>query len=208
VTPLHAAAIASEGVAAVAGIVLAVRRREHVPAAVALSLLAVAAAVQAKTGSDPWLVMVDRVVLLGEAAVPPALAVSVFLSPRLRRPVLACVVGAWLVVCLVVAVVPPPVASPLMQRVYLGADLAGLAVSIASFVTWAWWARGRASLGSAQSVAVALVLLDLGILLAPHSPWRSSVFASSFDVTQVTILTFFAVVATVEVILWRFSKAS
>jgi hypothetical protein len=102
----------------------------------------------------------------------------------------------------------PPPAYVEVQRFYLGADLAGLAVSIACVVTWAWWARGRASPNSAHGVAIGLVAIDLGILLAPHSPWRGSLFVSSFEVTQVTILSFFSVVAIVQGVLWRYSKAS
>jgi hypothetical protein len=205
VTLLYAAAIAAEWAAALAGIVLSRRRREHVPAAVALSLLAVAACVQVVTNTRHALVHADRVVTLGAAAIIPGLAVAVFLSPRLRLPAVACVVAAWVVGSVLVNVLLPPPAYVAIQKVYLGADLAGLAVSIAALVTWGWWAKGRASPGSAHAVAIGLVSLDLGILLTPYSPWRGSIFGGRFDVVQILILGFFIIVTIVEVILWRFS---
>jgi hypothetical protein len=210
VTTLRAAYLAALVCAAVAGVLLALRRREHVPAAVALSLLSVLNLAQVVTGAPgpPAIVHLDRAVWLSAAAVVPGLAIKVFLSPRLRRPALACVVGASVLAFVVLAVVYPPPAQVVLQRFYLAVDLAGLAIATASIVTWVWWAKGRASLSSAQAVAAGLVLLDLAILLAPYSPWHGSLFVSSFDMVRGAILVFFSAVTIVEVILWRFSPDS
>jgi hypothetical protein len=202
--PIYAAAIASVGAAALAGIVLALRRREHVPAAVALSLLACVNGARVLTYMLPHL---DRPLVLGAAAIPPGLSVYVFLSPRLRRPALACVVGAWALACVLLAVFYPPPAYVALQRFYLAADLAGLAVSIACLITWGW-RKDRDDISSAQTVALAFIVLDLVLLLGPSSPWRGSLFTSSFEVTQGVIFGVFSLVTIAEVLLCRSSKPS
>jgi hypothetical protein len=81
-------------------------------------------------------------------------------------------------------------------------------VSIACLVTWGWWAKGRASPNSAQAIVVVLVTLDLVLLLGPSSPWRGSLFTSSFEVTQGVILGIFSLITIAEVLLCRSSKPS
>lgn len=207
-TPLRAASLAALLASAVAAALLAVRRREHVPAAVALSLLGAFNLAQLATvpATTPTLVYLDGAVMLAASAVVPGLAVFAFLSPRLRWRALAAVVAAWVLLSVAMAVVHPR--GPELQRWYLAADLAGLVVAAASIVTWAWWAKGRASPGSTHAVALALPIADLALLLLPYGPWRASVFAGRWDLVQVVIVVFFAALAAAQVIAWQLYSPS
>lgn len=221
-TSLLGAAVGAEVAAAVTGVLLARRRPEHRPAAVALALFAVFGVAmfpllaaltplpRPVEGAARALVYLDGALVLGAAAVTPGLALAVSVSPERRRLAVALVLGAWALASLVLGALYP---SPLvrgegLQRVYLATDLIGLAISIVVLLGWArrTMAAGRWS-GSAPMVAIGLVLLDLGILLVPYSPWRGSLFAGRFDVVQVGIVIFFAAFAAVQGVLWRFSKS-
>jgi hypothetical protein len=219
-TSLEAAGYASQVCAALSAVALARRRPAHIPAAVALALLAAAnlldapiLAVLTPYPVEPWqgaarvLVYLDGAAQLGMGAVVAGLMVAVCVSPERRRRAVAIVAGVWLLASTVLAALYPSplVRGPGLQRVYLAADLIGLFVSIVTLARWARWARGRESPSSAHLVAIGLVFLDLGILLFPYSPWRGSLFADRYDVVQVMIVVVFAALAALQGILWRFS---
>lgn len=222
-TPLLAIMLGTMTAAALTAVLLARRRVEHRPAAVALVLLAALNFAQVKIGAalspypvEPWqgwsrvLVYLDGAVVLGAAVVTPGLALAVTAAPRPPRVAVAIVAGVWFLASVVLAALYP---SPLVRgaalaRLYLAADLIGLFVAIVALARWARWARGRASPGSAQMVALALVGLDLGILLVPHSPWRESAWVSPlgrFDIIQIGIVVFFATFTAAQGIAWNFS---
>jgi hypothetical protein len=210
---MEGASIAALVLASVVAVLLARRRPGHRPAAVALVLLSVvnvarlpiAAALPPRVA--PWegasraLVYLDGALVLATAAVTPGLALWTFLRDR-RRLALACVVGAWLLASVVLAALYPDVRGASLQRYYLAADLIGLA---ASSLALASWVRKREAPGTSQATAIGLVFLDVAILVTPFSPWRGSVFAGRYDVTQLEILVFFAAYSVAGVILWNFS---
>jgi hypothetical protein len=219
-TDLRLVTIGAQLAAAGAAVMLARRRAEHVPAAGALVLLAVASVAQLvlalrlpPPSAEPYegparvLVYLDGAVVLGAAVVTPALALAVFLAPEWRRRAVTVVGAAWLVASVVLAALYP---SPLvrgdgLQRVYLAIDLIGLFVAVAALARWARWARARASPGSAHAVAIGLVVLDGAILVAPFSPWRGSIFAGRYDVVQILMIVLFMTAAVAQGVLWRFS---
>lgn len=214
---LQAAALAAESTAALTAVVLARRRAEHRPAAAALVLLVAAAALELPIlaalrplprpieGNARTLVYLDGALCLASIAAVPGLALAVSISPGRRRAALASVAGAWLVASVALAALypSPVVRGEGLRRVYLAADLMGL---LASIVALAWWARLRRSPGSAHMIAMGLVLLDLGILLVPFSPWRGALFAGRYDVVQLGIVIFFAAFTAGQGVLWRFSS--
>jgi hypothetical protein len=224
VTPLLAIMLATMTAAALTASLLARRRPEHRPAAVALGLLAAAnlarvplnAAlsphpVEPWTGAARWLVYLDGALVLGEVAAPMGLALAVSVSPERRRHAVALVAGAWILASVVLAALypSPAVRGSALQRLYLAADLIGLAVSSLALVGWARRTlAARRSPGSAHVVALSLVALDLGILLVPHGPWREGTWVSPlgrFDLIQIGVVVFFSAFATAQGVLWRFS---
>jgi hypothetical protein len=225
VTGLLVASLAMETAAAVTAVLLAWRRPDHRPAAGALVLLAAANLARVPLNAalsphpvEPWqgvarvLVYLDSAAVLGAIAVTPSLALAVSVSPERRRLAVALIAVAWLLASLVlVALYPSPaVRGAGLQRVYLAADLIGLAVATVALVAWA--RRGlaaRRSPRSAPMVAIGLVALDLGILLVPHSPWRDGTWVSPFgrfEIIQIGIVVFFAAFAAAQGIVWRFSS--
>lgn len=220
-TDLRAATFAVMILAAVTAVMVTRRRPGHVPAAVALVVLAVVTlarvpiyaalgppSVEPYTGAARVLVYVDGAMVLAAASVTPGLALAVAVPAERSRFAVAVVTGVWLVASVVLAVLYP---SPLvrgegLQRIYLAADLIGLFVSAIALISES--RRGIAakkSPGSASMVAIGLVLLDVAILLTPLSPWRGSVFGASFDGVQVEIIVVFAAMSAAQGILWRFS---
>ena len=211
-TSLYAAALAAEIVAAVAAVALARRRPEHRPAAVALVLLALCAVGRLGTvaglhglprpveGASRVLVYLDGALQLATGAVVAGLAVAVT-AEKPRRAARAVVV-CWTLASLALAITYP---SPLvrgagLRKLYLMADLTALLVSLLAIVRWA---RRRRSPGSAQAIAIGLVLLDLGILLVPFGPWRSSIFVGPYDLIQIGIVVFFAAFAAAQGVAWK-----
>lgn len=185
-TPLLVAALAAQVLAAVSAIMLARRQADHVPAAVALTLLAAVhvlhtpiLAALSPPSVEPWqgtarvLVYIDGAIGLADYAIIAGLAVAVAVSRERRRLAVALVGGAWLLASVVLAALYP---SPLvrgagLQRVYFAADLIGLFVATVALITTA-----RNSMAAKESprvvhlVALGLVTFDAGILLVPFSP--------------------------------------
>jgi hypothetical protein len=218
VTPLQAAGYAAQVLAAVSAVVLARRRAEHVPAAVALTLLAAANLLDAPILEalapypvEPWqgwhrlLVYLDGAINLANYAIVAGLAVAVAVSPERRRFAVGLVVGAWLLASVVLgALYPSPIVrGAALQRVYFAADLIGLFVATVAIIT-----RARALIAAklspdaASTVAFALAVFDAGILLAPFSPWRGALFGSDFGGIQLVIALSFATISVVQVLLW------
>jgi hypothetical protein len=219
---LLALAWAAQCAAAVTGVLLARRRPAHRPAAVALVLLASAVALRwglvygvllparaampdrAAPFSDPLAlaaVYLDGAAVLATVAVVPGLALAVA-TTRPRRAV-AVVAALWAVASIVLAALYPlpVVRGEGLRRVYLAAELAGVAVAVGAL---ARRARRPESPGSPEAIAVALLVADVGALLAPLSPWREGVFVARYDVTQIIVLVVFLVLAFYQGILWRY----
>jgi hypothetical protein len=214
---LQGAAIGAQVAAAITAALLAVRRPAHRPAAVALSVLvasvvgelpilaALAPLPRPVEGPARVLVYLDGAALLAGAAVVPGLAFAVCME-RPRRVAVA-IVAAWAVASIVLAALypSPVVRGASLARIYLAADLTGLA---ASAVAFALWRRVKRSPSSAHVVALILVFLDLAVLINPLGPWRAGLFGVPFDPVQATILVGFAAVALYQGVLWRFSSRS
>jgi len=207
--------------AALSSIALAKRRAEHVPAAVALVLLALVPLAQGplRAALDPLprpvegaarsLVFLDGAAELATCATIAGLALAVAVSASRRRRSVALAVATWALASIVLGALYP---SPLvrgagLQRVYFAADLIGLFVSAVALVGWSQRSMAaQRSPDSSSLVALALVALDGAILLAPFSPWRGVLFGSDYAGIQVIITLFFATFAVAQVIAWRFSS--
>jgi hypothetical protein len=216
VSNLLAALIVSVALAAISAITVARRRSDYRPAAVALVLLATANVLyvvfyqalsppQAEpwTGWRRWIVYLDGANrLLSEAAVAGlALAVT---SERPRR-VAGAVFGVWLLASIVLAALYP---SPLVRgeslgRIYLAADLFGLFIAFGAIGSWAFLRRTPRP---AMFVALLLTLIDLGVLITPHSPWRGAIISGRYDVVQVMLVVLFVSLTLTQGVLWKFSK--
>lgn len=222
-TPLQLAGYAAQALASVSALVLARRRQEYRPAAVALVLLAVVNLLDAPTaaalaplprpieGGARVLVYLDGAINLANYAVIAGFAVAIAVSQARRRAAVSAVAGVWLVASVVLAAMYP---SPLvrgdgLQRVYFATDLIGLFVSTVALIT-----SGRASIAAKKSpngpyaLALSLAALDAAILLAPFSPWRADLFSMPYGGIQVAITILFAVITTAQVTTWfNISKA-
>ncbi len=191
------------------------RRAAHVPAAIALFLLAglslgrgpLQAAL--KVSTQPILVYADGAAELGLIATVAGLALAVAVRAEHRRRAVAGAVVVWALASLALGAAYP---SPLvvgegLHRVYFAADLFGLFVSACALVVWAQrTVADRRSPDGVSLVALALVALDAAILLAPFSPWRGALYGSDFSGVQLLITAFFAIFAVAQVVAWRSSR--
>jgi hypothetical protein len=205
---LETVAVATQIAAAVSSIALARRRGEHLPAAVALVVLAVIAVGHAglfHLSPTPVIAYVDGAGEIGSIATISGLCLAVAMRARRRWRALAAAVALWALACVGLGLHGAPAALAL-HRFYFAADLFGLFISAAALVLWAQRdAEERRSPCSASAVALALTALDGAILLAPFSPWRGDVFGDDFAGPQTIIILFFAVFTAVQVIAWKFS---
>jgi hypothetical protein len=200
--------------AAVSSIVLARKRVEHVPAAVALVVLALVplvrgplrAVIDGPGGGDMRaLIYVDGAAELATSAVIAGLAIAVAVTANHARRAFALAVVAWALGSIVLGIMSP--VGQKLQRFYFAADLVGLFVSAAALVRWGQrLTAARRSPDTASVVALGLVGLDGAILLAPFSPWRAAVFGSDYAGIQLIIAMFFACFTVVQVIVWRSSS--
>ena len=212
--PLQLAAFAAEVASAILAVLLARRRPEHRPAAVALVVLNVAVAARVlvygalsppgdgpMVGAGRALIYLDGALQLATGASVVGLAVAV--STEKPRHAVAAVIAAWALASIALAIAYP---SPLVRgaglaRVYLAADLTGLFISLAAL---ARWARLQRTPSTAHAVAIVLVLMDLAVLLVPCGPWKDGLFGP-YESVQVMILVLFAAITAVQGVLWRFS---
>jgi hypothetical protein len=223
-TSLQAAAYAAQVFAAVSGTLVARRHAKHIPAAVALVLLAATNILDAPILAaltpypvEPWqgwhrvLLHLDGALSLADGTILAGLAVAITVSPAWRRRAVALVASVWLLASAVLASLYP---SPLvrgasLQRIYFTAALAGLCVATIALVTWLRAAAAeKRSPDSAFLVTLGLVVIDGGILLAPFSPWRLDLFAAPYFGPQLVIMVLFTVLATVQVIAWKLMSSS
>lgn len=209
---------ATQIAAALSSIALARKRAKHVPAAIALVVLALVPLVRGplndaltfqdapRTGADLILVYADGAAELATYATIAGLAVAVAVSQEHRRRALAGTVAVWALGSLGLAAAYP---SPLvrgegLQRVYFAADLIGLFVSAAAIVVWAQRKlAAKRSPDTTSFVALGLVALDAIILLTPFSPWRGMVYGSDFAGIQVVLALFFGAFTLAQVLAWR-----
>jgi hypothetical protein len=210
---LLAVAKGAQIAAAVSSIALARRRSEHVPAAVALVVLAfiglargpLNTALDASQGDARALIYADGAAELATSAVVAGLAMAVAVTGDQRRRAFALTVVAWALGSIALGIVSP--VGRKLQRVYVAADLVGLCVSAAALVRWGQrLGAAKLSPDSTSVIALGLFALDGAILLAPFSPWRAVVFGSDYAGVQLVITMFFAIFAIVQVIAWRFSS--
>jgi tetrahydromethanopterin S-methyltransferase subunit D len=210
--------------AAVSSIALARRRTKHVPAAVALVVLAAIPLVRRPLkdalaplsrpveGAARMLVYVDGAAELATYATIAGLAVAVAVSQQNRWRVFTFIVAAWALGSIVLGAAYP---SPLvrgegLQRVYFAADLIGLFVSAIALVGWAQRKlAAKRSPDTTSFVAMGLVALDATILLAPFSPWRGTLYGSDFTGISLVIVLWFAAFSIAQVMaVWRSSSSS
>jgi hypothetical protein len=212
---LFAIAKATQIAAAVSSIALARRRAEHVPAAIALVVLAAVAllrgplvvALDQPLGGSEMRVLtyVDGAAELATSAVVAGLAIAVAVTGDHRRRAFALTGAAWMLASIILGVASPR--GDQLQRAYFVADLVGLFVSAIALVRWGQRiSAAKISPDSSSMIALALFALDGAILLAPFSPWRANVFGSDFTGIHISITAFFATFAVVQVIAWRFSS--
>jgi hypothetical protein len=197
--------------AAVSSIALARRRAEHLPAAVALVVLAAIGLARGPlrdaldTSGGEILYYVDGASELATYATVAGLALAVAVTRDARRRAFALTIVAWAIGSIALGIASP--IGSRLQRFYFGADLVGLFVSAAALVRWGQrLSAAKLSPDSASVVALGLFALDGAILLAPFSPWRANVYASDFSGIQLIIAMFFATFTVVQVIAWRFSS--
>jgi hypothetical protein len=201
--------------AAISSIGLARKRAEHVPAALALIVLAAVpilrgplrTVIEGPGGSElHTLIYVDRAAELATSAVVAGLAMAVAVTTKHIRRAYALAVLAWAVETIAIGIMSPAGRHEL-QRFYFAVDLFGLFVSAAALVRWGQrLTAAKLSPDTASVVALGLVGLDGAILLAPFSPWRGLVFGSDFSGIQLIIAVFFGGFTVVQMIVWRYSS--
>jgi hypothetical protein len=221
VTGFQLAGLGAQVLAAVGAVLLAQRHRAHVPAAVALVLIAAGNVLQAPVlaalrplprpveGIAYVLVYIDGALSLSYYAIIAGLPVVLAVPPEQRRRAAVGVGAMWLFASVVLAVLYPSpyVRGAGLQQVYVAADFIALgAASLALIIE----ARGDIAAqrlpSSASAVATALVILDGGLLVVPFSPWRGDVFIQPYFGPQLVIAAVFFLIAATEVIAWKFTS--
>ena len=218
---LEGIAKATQIAAAVSSIALARKRTRHIPAAVALVVLAAIPLVRRPLkdalaplprpveGVARVLVYADGAAELATYATIAGLAVAIAVSVENRRRVAASAVALWALASIALAAMYPSqlVMGVGLQRIYFIADLIGLFVSAAAIVVWTQRKlAAKHSPDSASIVAVCLVALDGAILLAPFSPWRGELYGSDYSGIQAIVCLFFAAFTVAQVVAWRWSS--
>jgi hypothetical protein len=206
--------------AAASSIALARRRPSHVPAAIALAILAAVAVARGYLmaalhdvprpveGAAVYLLHAERSAELLAIATTAGLCLAIAVAKPYRVRALALMGAVWGVTSVAMgAFYPSPLTrGPGLHRFYFAADLFSLFVATAALVYWMLRSIAvKQSPDSSTIVALALVALDGAILLSPFSPWQGDPFATSFQGPQVIITLFFAIFTVAQVIAWKFS---
>ena len=201
--------------AAISSIALARKRAEHVPAAIALVVLAAVPIMRGPLrtviegpggGELHALIYMDRAAELATSAVIAGLAMAVAVTANRVRRVYALAVFAWAAETIAIGILSP-VGRQELQQFYFAVDLFALFVSAAALVKWGQrLTAAKLSPDSASMVALGLFGLDGAILLAPFSPWRAQVFGSDFSGIQACIAVVFGAFTVGQVIGWHFSS--
>jgi hypothetical protein len=146
------------------------------------------------TGAERVAFHVDEALFLSSTAGLAAMVIVLFG----RRRWLALLPGlAWGVAVSYLATHYPEVRGETLRRVYLGAELAALAISAASIVTWGW---RREWPTPPRACAITVCLVDAGLLVAGAQRWG---FWSRWDLQQYAILVLYLALTTYQVTSWR-----
>jgi hypothetical protein len=91
----------------------------------------------------------------------------------------------------------PAIRGEALRLVYLGAELAGLAISVAAIVTWGWRLK---VLTTARVCMILVCCIDGGLILAGAQRWG---FWSRWDLQQYAISLLYIVLVTYQGMSWR-----
>jgi hypothetical protein len=196
--------------AVVAAVMLARARRDHRVFAVALVWVAsvdgLRVALETSFGllrpleSPPFTGAVRVAFHIDEAIglSAPAATAIVTMVLFVRRRWLALLPGlAWAGAVAYLATYYPAIRGESLRLVYLGAELAALAVAAASIVTWGW---RREFPTPAQACALFVCLVDGGLLLAGAQRWG---FWSRWDLQQYACSLLYLTLAAYQVLSWK-----
>jgi hypothetical protein len=137
---------------------------------------------------------VDEALFLASTAGLAAMVIVLFA----RRRWLALLPGlAWGVAVAYLATHYPEVRGEALRRVYLGAELAVLAVSAASIITWGW---RREWPTPPRACAIIACLVDGGLLVAGAQRWG---FWSRWDLQQYAVSVLYLTLTTYQVKSWK-----
>lgn len=216
---LQRAALWAEFAAAIVAVLLARRHAAHRPAAIALVALVLTDVIRIPIhaalypppatpygfGKLRLLFHLSTGFWLANVAVLPMLSMSVCLSRRKGTAIKAVfVVWAVVTMCCALFYPHPRVYGRGLARIFLGAELTGLFVTIVAFVEWA---RRRERPTTSHVVALLLAGADAVAILAPYSTWRLGFF-ERYDTAQVVVLGFFGLIAAYEGVVWSTSARS
>jgi hypothetical protein len=196
--------------AAVAAVLLARVRRDHRVFAVALvwivSVSALRLGLDVSFGlirplGSPPLTGAARVAFHIDEAIglsaPTTLAITAIVLFA-RRRWLALLPGlAWAGAMAYLATHYPEIRGEALRLVYLGAELAALAIAAASIVTWGW---RRESPTPARVCTLLVCLVDGGLLLAGAQRWG---FWSRWDLQQYAYSLLYLALAIYQVMSWK-----
>lgn len=200
--------------AGASGILLATRRPEHRPAALALVILAALDLVRVPLSSEgmraaPVVLYLNGALAFGSCATVAILCVWIAVRAEQRRRALALGVALWAVASLAVAGLypSPAVTGPAFQGLMFDVDLFCLFVSAVALFRWAAdGVAAKRSPGSAAMIALALAALDAAILFPPFSPARGHLDTGDLSGIALMISVFFAVFTAAQVIAWKLSR--
>lgn len=196
--------------AAVAAVLLARTRRDHRVIAIFIAWLASVDALRVALdasfgllrplGSPPFTGATRIAFHIDEAiglSAPTAMAITAILLFA-RRRWLALLPGlAWAGAVAYLATHYPAIRGEALRLVYLGAELAALAVAAASIVTWGW---RRESPTPAQVCTLLVCLVDGGLLFAGAQRWG---FWSRWDLQQYACSVLYLALTAYQVMTWR-----
>jgi hypothetical protein len=196
--------------AAVAAVLLARVRRDHHVLAISLVWVASVSALRVvldvsfgllrPLGSPPFVGAARVAFHIDEAiglSLPTALAITAIVLFA-RRRWLALLPGlAWAGAVAYLATHYPAIRGEALRLVYLGAELAALAVAAASIITWGW---RRESLTPARVCILFVCLIDGGLLLAGAQRWG---FWSRWDLQQYAYSLLYLTLTLYQVMSWR-----
>jgi hypothetical protein len=137
---------------------------------------------------------VDQTMELSWSAGLAALAIWLFAK---RRALALLPALAWAGAVAYLATHYPAIRGEALRLVYLGAELAALAVAAASIVTWGW---RRESPTPVQVCTLLVCLVDGGLLLAGAQRWG---FWSRWDLQQYACSLLYLALTTYQVMTWR-----
>jgi len=201
--------------AAVSGMMVARKRRDHRPLTLFLVWFVVMTALRAvlasrfgllrPVGSPPFTgaarmaFHVDQAIELSWSVGLAALTIVVFAGRRL----IATAIGLlWVGAVAYLAINYPEIRGDALRKVYLAAELAALAVAAASIVTWTW----RKDLPMPARICVLAICLTDGVTLIAGA-WRWG-FWVHWELNQAAFALLYATITVYQVIIWNRSSRS